>query len=286
MIVSHAEIKVLWELYNWKSIILLFWLGSRHQVHEALKFLYSESCPIKLLKAQYHTCGIAALSSSIAALISITSITAFTDKVHWLCHASWIFSVFSAFLSAALACRHTRYIGNILLEDEDNVWEFKKWIHSGSKACTARPLLSVVLLLSGAEMFFDTSVIAYTVGLGFYLGCVWQQNLDSSQDGSRNIFILYLVSSIFCFCIYFSLRSDPRTRKSNEWAKFLGKIEQAQPPFLCALKLHLPEGEMICTNPELDVHKHPGPLQEPPPYRCVVRQHKPLVRGAAAVQSC
>lgn len=64
MIVSPAEVKVLWKLYNWKSIILLFWLGSRHQVHEALKFLYSESCPIKLLKAQYHTCGIAALSVS------------------------------------------------------------------------------------------------------------------------------------------------------------------------------------------------------------------------------
>jgi hypothetical protein len=179
----------------------------------------------------------------------------FTDKVHWLCHGAWNFSVFSAFLSAALACKHTRFINNILLEDRYRAWDLKKWFHSDSENDPAHPPLSIALLLSGTEMFFDTSVIAYVVGLGIYLGCVWQQNQDSSQHASRNVFILYLLSGIFCFCIYYSVRFAPRARESEEWAMFLTKLEKKEPPFLCTMRL-LPGGEEECVNPEHD-HRDP-----------------------------
>jgi hypothetical protein len=81
--------------------------------------------------------------------------------------------------------------------------------------------LSVVLLLSGTKMFFDSAMISYTVGLGIYLGSVWQQNLDPhSSDDSRNIFIVFLASAVFCFCAFCLLEISPHPRDQEEWGKF------------------------------------------------------------------
>jgi hypothetical protein len=87
----------------------------------------------------------------------------------------------------------------------------------GSVDKKARPL-SVVLLLSGTNMFFDSAMISYTVGLGIYLGSVWQQNLDPhSSDDSRNIFIVFLASAVFCFCAFCLLEISPHpgTRRNG-----------------------------------------------------------------------
>jgi hypothetical protein len=144
-----------------------------------------------------------------------------------------------------------------LLEDIYRAWDLKKWFHNNSENNPAYPPLLVILLPSDTKMFFNTSVIAYAVGLGIYFGCVWQQNLDSSQDDSRNVFILYLMSGIFCFCIYCSIKFAPRARESEEWARFLDKLEKKEQSFLCIIKL-LPGGEENCVNPE---HDHTAAVQ-------------------------
>jgi hypothetical protein len=63
-IMSDNEVEVLWKLYNWKHIILLFWLDSRDQVRKALKFLYDDACLRGMFKAQNRSCTIAALGVS------------------------------------------------------------------------------------------------------------------------------------------------------------------------------------------------------------------------------
>jgi hypothetical protein len=207
----------------------------------------------------------------------------FTDKVHWLCHAAWNFSVFSAFLSATLACKHTRFINNILLVKEYHVWDIKKWFHHGSKTCPAHPPLLVVLLLSGTEMFFKTSIIAYAIGLGIYLGCVWQQNLDSSRDDSRNIFIWCLVWGILCFCIYFSTMFAPRARESEDWDEFWDKgdrvVKNEDSLCLCCMRLQ-PGGGEICVNPDCPLHKDPADTSH------TRAKHELPEREAAVMRSC
>lgn len=255
---GHPEqARLLWHLYKWNSVILIFWLGGRDQVRKALKFLYCRTCSTGLLKAQNRNCTIAAVGSSIAALIGITSqLFEHASQVHWLCRAFWNFSVFSAFLSAAFACKHTRFINNILLEDNYNTWHLKKWFHKGEDTSPAHPPLSVVLLLSGTEMFFDTSVISYAIGLGIYLGCVYQRNLhvsqdkDTSQEDSRNIFILYLLSGFTCFSIYFLIRLSPHPRELAEWKIFWDR--RREEPFICTMKL-APGGGEECVDPD---HHH------------------------------
>jgi len=260
-----SQIQVLWKLYRWKCIILIFWTGSRDQTRKALKFLYCSVCVMGLLKAQNRNCTIAALGSSIAALIGITTMAIFIDlsiKVHWLCRASWNFSVFCAFLSAFFACKHTNFINNILLEDSGRAWRVKKWFHSGKKDDDAHPPFATVLLLSGTEAFFDTAVFAYIIGFSIFLGGVWQNNLEDSQTDSRNIFVLYLVSGIFCFCVYFSLRFAPHTREAEEWDRFLRRLEdecyKCRRPSLCVMKVSA-TGEEGCINPD-----HFGQDQEAP----------------------
>ncbi|KAE9370945.1 hypothetical protein N431DRAFT_559976 [Stipitochalara longipes BDJ] len=258
------EVKLLWKLYRLRSVIFLFWMGSRDQVRMGLKFLYCENCSTGLLKAQNRNCTIASVGSSIAALIAITSqLLPFTNQVHWLCRAFWTFSVLSAFLSAAFACKHTRFINNILLESDRDPWQIKKWFQKDNNPCKpAHPPLSVVLLLSGTKMFFDSAVISYVIGLAIYLGFVWQQNLDkdTSQDDCRKIFIVFLVSVFFCFCTYSLLEISPHPCESAEWETFLDRTDI--PLNTCVMR-DVPKKGVICVEPT--PHSHPNPNRNEQP---------------------
>jgi hypothetical protein len=176
--------------------------------------------------------------------------------VHWLCHAFWTFSVLSAFLSAAFAGKHTRYLNNVLLEDDRDPWLLKRWFQNGTQYDKAQPLLSIVLLLSGTKMFFDSAVISYIIGLGIYLGFVWQQSLDedTSQDDSRNIFIVFLISAFFGFCIYTLVDISPRC-ELREWSDLLNQHENGKVPYICVMRKEENGKGMICDAPT--PHEHP-----------------------------
>jgi hypothetical protein len=123
----------------------------------------------------------------------------------------------SAFLSVAFSCKHQRFIGNLLLAKD--LWEFKKFLHDGSKGGAAKPQLGVVLLLSGTKMFFDLSLMLYTVGLGVYLGCVWQGGVDTDagQTDSRNIFVWFLIFLFLYSSVYVALDSLTNTGRLQGW---------------------------------------------------------------------
>jgi hypothetical protein len=179
--------------------------------------------------------------------------------VHWLCRAFWTFSIFSAFLSAAFACKHTTFINAILLDDDPEV---KQWFQEGGLEGEAHPPLSVVLLLSGTKMFFDSAMISYAVGLGIYLGSVWLQNLDphSSPDDSRSIFIVFLVSAAFCFSAFSLLEFSPHPKEQDEWKAYKKLLNKEWRPCLCVNRVGLTR-EVRCVTPS---HSHPGGVGQSP----------------------
>jgi hypothetical protein len=125
----------------------------------------------------------------------------------------------SAFLSVAFSCKHQRFIGTLMLtNDWRGRYEFKKFLYD-PKARAATPKLGVVLLLSGAKMFFDTSLMLYIVGLGVYLGSVWQKAVDKSagQTESRNIFILFVVFAGLYFFLYQAMDRLTDTSRLQGW---------------------------------------------------------------------
>jgi hypothetical protein len=114
-------------------------------------------------------------------------------------------------------------------------------------------------------MFFDSAMISYTVGLGIYLGSVWQQNLDPhSSDDSRNIFIVFLASAVFCFCAFCLLEISPHPRDQEEWGKFNQSLkdvnEERGDHFRCVNRV-VSTGEVKCVTPG---HSHSGAVAESP----------------------
>ena len=149
----------------------------------------------------------------------------------------------SAFVSVTFACKHQKFIGNILLENipqgrPNALWGFKRWFqesgNKGDKGKTrpAKPRLPIVLLLSGTKMFFNWSLIAYVVGLGVYLGSMWRRGLDAdaSPSDSRNIFIVFLLCATIWYCVYFALVFFANLGELEGWRKYLDKFDD--PPCL------------------------------------------------------
>jgi hypothetical protein len=148
----------------------------------------------------------------------------------------------SAFISVAFSCKHQRFIGNLLLANGDNLWEFKKFLHEGKKKDPAKPKLKVVLLLSGTRTFFEHSLMLYTIGLGVYLGCLSQggpksADADAGQADNRNIFIWFFVFAfLYCF-VYLVMDYLSNTRHLHGWTCHLKwfrdlQVEHKVPPCL------------------------------------------------------
>jgi hypothetical protein len=63
------------------------------------------------------------------------------------------------------------------------------------------PCPFAVLLISCSKNLLDYALIAYVIGLGVYLGSLWQNQLDTAagHNDSRNIFLVFLISVPLCY---------------------------------------------------------------------------------------
>jgi hypothetical protein len=120
----------------------------------------------------------------------------------------------SAFLSVLFVCKHQMVIGHLVLIEEHQDHQDQPAHQEGSSrtndllrkegSSNTIPRLSAVLLFSISRAFFDYALVAYIIGLGTYLGFVWQNHLDvqAGHFDSRNIFIVFMAYGGFCICIY------------------------------------------------------------------------------------
>jgi hypothetical protein len=156
--------------------------------------------------------------------MAITSLLLpFTSQVHWMTGALWVASMLSAFLSVMFVCQKQRFIGRLLIHEKRNEKrpcekeKFRSKMREGDSKLNI-PRLSVVLLLCASKTFLNYAIVAYVLGLGVYLGFVWQNSLDADagRDDSRNIFIVFLIFTCFCLCII-HLVPNPNL---EEWRDF------------------------------------------------------------------
>ena len=94
----------------------------------------------------------------------------------------------------------------------------KRWIQ-GSRSVHYHDILpgspprlhsaAAVLSMSAPNMLLSSSLNAFLIGLGVYLGFVWTRNLDEPAGaiGSRAVFITYIVGLVVCYFVYASSRA-------------------------------------------------------------------------------
>jgi hypothetical protein len=103
-----------------------------------------------------------------------------------------------------------RILGRYLRGDE-----VKAWIRNDKRAGKGPhghrrpsdrdlPSPASVLTISAPNILLSASLNSFLLGLGIYLAYVWIRNLDAaaSKNGSRAVFIIYVVSLTSCYGIY------------------------------------------------------------------------------------
>ena len=109
----------------------------------------------------------------------------------------------------------------------------KRWIQ-GSKpvhrhdvplrTLVVLPSAAAVLTMSAPNMLLSSSLNAFLVGLGVYLGYVWTRNLGEQAGamGSRGVFITYVVGLGVCYFVYALSRliiADQSYVSEREWVR-------------------------------------------------------------------
>jgi hypothetical protein len=81
------------------------------------------------------------------------------------------------------------------------------------------------------RIFLDIALLTYVVGLGVYLGCVWQSSLDvdAGQSDIHNIFISFCSYTGFCIFLY-SLMSFSNHYKREEWGTYSEYYREGKRP--------------------------------------------------------
>jgi FtsH-binding integral membrane protein len=131
---------------------------------------------------------------TIFALIAVTSLLLPSlEQTHWVARAFWIFSLLAGCFSVHYACEQHREFSKLI----GKTGKVKEWIRSPK--CKGRcifPCHLAVLMMSLSKRLLNFALIAYVIGLGVYLGSLWQNQLDTAagHNDSRNILIVFLIS--------------------------------------------------------------------------------------------
>ncbi|MCJ1470696.1 hypothetical protein MMC07_009343, partial [Pseudocyphellaria aurata] len=155
-----------------------------------------------------------------AAIISQIAITALSlpllSQTHWVAQGFWIFSLISGIVAVYYASAQHRTMGRLLLPDQVRGWiRGTKFVERGAVTSTGIPTPAEcfqsclphptsVLVMSAPQLLLTCSLGSFVIGLGVYLGFVWQRKLDASAgfNDSKNIFITYIISTAVCVIFY------------------------------------------------------------------------------------
>jgi hypothetical protein len=102
------------------------------------------------------------------------------------------------------------------------------------------PSAAAVLNMSAPSILLSSSLNAFLIGLGVYLGFVWTRNLDklAGVRGSRAVFVTYIVGLIVCYCVYALSRAvvaDQSYISERQWLqKYVGVAPNPSAPLALA----------------------------------------------------
>ncbi len=79
------------------------------------------------------------------------------------------------------------------------------------------PAPSSVLTVSAPGLLLSASLYFLLIGFGVYLGFMWTRALDdlAGPDDNRDVFIIYLISLIFCYGLY-SMSDAAHDRQASD----------------------------------------------------------------------
>lgn len=80
------------------------------------------------------------------------------------------------------------------------------------------PAPASVLTVSAPDRLLSTALNAFLIGLGVYLGAIWQGYRDTDTDvkDSKHVFMAYIVSVSVCYIIYWLSSAVQRVREPWE----------------------------------------------------------------------
>jgi hypothetical protein len=140
--------------------------------------------------------------ATIVAQIAITALSLDDiSRTHWVARAFFTFSLVSSIMAVYYATSQFRILGRCLQAEQVKAWirgkdKYKKHLYLPSSAS--------VLTVSAPNMLLSSALNSFLIGLGIYLGFTWTRGLDEAAgvDGSRAVFITYLVGLVFCYGVY------------------------------------------------------------------------------------
>jgi hypothetical protein len=163
------------------------------------------------------------------------------SQAHWVIRGLWVSSLVLGLLVVYYASSQRKTIGRLLRPQQIRDWmSAKKDIvlgHNYQSVADNFPLLPVipfpatvasamesdiptddfryknlpsvssVILISSPRLALSYSVNSFVAGLGVYLGFTWRRDLDkgSGDNGSRNVFIFYVVVIVICNIFYYQV---------------------------------------------------------------------------------
>lgn len=139
--------------------------------------------------------------------------------MHWSVRGLFALSLVSSLIAVHYATRKYRHLGRCSRAAQVQGWigykTVKGKIRPASSLCDIEstdtrnrrekiPSVASVLTMSAPKMLLSFSLHSFLMGLAFYFGWVWTQNLDedASVKGSRAVFVTYMVGLVSCYYVY------------------------------------------------------------------------------------
>ncbi|XP_014555841.1 hypothetical protein COCVIDRAFT_16657 [Bipolaris victoriae FI3] len=175
-------------------------------------------------KSAQKECSIIAVASTILAQIAITALSLENlDRTPWVARGLFVFSLVSSIIAVYYATRQYCHLGRFLYAKDVRAWIRGHSIlnedlyprmamavaHLNSDSAfrvvgADLPSVASVLTIAAPTMLLNSSLNAFLVGLGIYLGFVWTWDLNkiAGASSSRAVFITFMVSLVVCYWIY------------------------------------------------------------------------------------
>ncbi|EUC51347.1 hypothetical protein COCMIDRAFT_144 [Bipolaris oryzae ATCC 44560] len=211
--------------YGLSGLVLCFF-GNRDIWRVQVQVLRSTSDidAMNFRKSAQGECSIIAVASTILAQIAITALSLENlDRTPWFARGFLTFSLVSSIIAVYYATRQYCHLGRFIYAKDVRAWIrghsilngdlyprmtlAAAHLNSGSAFRVVGadlPSVASVLTIAAPTMLLNSSLNAFLVGLGIYLGFVWTRDLNETAGAfsSRAVFITYMVGLVVCYWVY------------------------------------------------------------------------------------
>ncbi|CAI6332924.1 unnamed protein product [Periconia digitata] len=227
-------------LYGGGPGFILFIFGNRTvwRTEASVLGIMDDDDALGFKKSVQDECTMISVAAAIVAQIAMTGFSLeHLSETHCSARAFLLFSVVSSLMAVYYATTQQRIVGRLLRPKKirgwirgslsqpgQDLWDFDlhkrpcdpeeyrstppelELIDVRSRCFT--PSVASVVALSAPQFLLTSSLVSLLLAIGIYSGFIWTRNLDTAtgSSGSRNIFIVYIISMVVCIVLYSTCR--------------------------------------------------------------------------------